>query len=103
MLLSSILAHYWLLGIILAVDAFNCTITSLCGNTTNASHPANTSSDPSLLPPYYRDGTTGTAWVFPASPFDLRARAITCECFDPAGTFEALGHHTEAHMLIPSW
>lgn len=33
--------------------------------------------------PYYRNVSIGSAWVMPSSPFDLGARAMSCECFDP--------------------
>lgn len=83
----STLAPICLLGFILVVNAFSWTAASLYGNTSNSSLPVNTSSNASLLPPYYRNGTTGTAWIPPASSLDLGARAMICECFDPDGTF----------------
>ena len=39
----------------------------------------------SLLAPVYRGVETGHAWVYPKSSFDLGARSMTCECFDPSG------------------
>ena len=36
-----------------------------------------------LLPPLYHNVTTGEAWVYPSSKYDLGARAMSCECFDP--------------------
>lgn len=58
------------------------------GNASIFSSPTNTSANASLLlAPFYRNVTAGGAWVLPASPFDLGARAITCECFDPDGTY----------------
>ncbi|CAL8581303.1 hypothetical protein XPA_007002 [Xanthoria parietina] len=54
------------------------------GNASIFSSPTNTSANASLLlAPFYRNVTAGGAWVLPASPFDLGARAMTCECFDP--------------------
>ncbi len=38
-----------------------------------------------LLAPVFREVETGNAWVFPNSSFDLGARSMTCECFDPSG------------------
>lgn len=58
------------------------------GNASIFSSPTNTSANASLLlAPFYRNVTAGGAWVLPASPFDLGARAMTCECFDPDGTY----------------
>ena len=37
----------------------------------------------SLLPPLYNNVTVGDAWVFPSSNFDLGAKGMSCECFDP--------------------
>lgn len=55
-------------------------------NASNFSSSTNLSTNaPSLLAPLYHNVTTGGAWVLPASPFDLGARAMTCECFDPDG------------------
>lgn len=36
-----------------------------------------------LLAPIYRSGSVGQAWVFPSSAFDLGARSMGCECFNP--------------------
>lgn len=33
--------------------------------------------------PLYNNVSAGGAWVIPASNYDLGARAMTCECFDP--------------------
>ena len=33
--------------------------------------------------PLYNNVTAGEAWIIPASDYDLGARAMTCECFDP--------------------
>ncbi|KAI4172287.1 MAG: hypothetical protein LQ348_006806 [Seirophora lacunosa] len=55
------------------------------GNELNVSHPAIPISNSTLLPGYHRNVSTGAAWVVPASRFDLGARAMTCECFDPDG------------------
>lgn len=46
----------------------------------------NVSFSGALLPAYHRNTTAGAAWVIPASPFDLGARSMTCECFDPDET-----------------
>ena len=55
-------------------------------NVSNVLSPFNVSSNvSSYLPPYYRNVTAGGAWVLPASPYDLGARAMSCECFDPDG------------------
>ena len=40
----------------------------------------------SLLAPVYREAEAGDVWVYPNSSFDLGARAMSCECFDPSGT-----------------
>lgn len=37
-----------------------------------------------LSAPYYRNVTAGNAWVVPSSAYDLGARDMSCECFDPA-------------------
>ena len=37
-----------------------------------------------LSAPYYRSISPGAAWVIPRSIFDLGARDMTCECFDPS-------------------
>ncbi|KAL9008200.1 MAG: hypothetical protein Q9173_006653 [Seirophora scorigena] len=55
------------------------------GNELNISHPAIPINNGTLLPGYHRNVSTGAAWVVPASRFDLGARAMTCECFDPDG------------------
>lgn len=61
------------------------------GNASILSSPTNTSANVSLLlAPSYRNVTAGGAWILPASPFDLGARAMTCECFDPDGTYLVL-------------
>ena len=58
------------------------------GNASIFPSPTNTSANASLLlAPFYRNVTAGGAWVLPESPFDLGARAMTCECFDPDGTY----------------
>ena len=48
----------------------------------NSSHPT-----VALQAPKYPNITIGQAWVYPSSPFDLGARAMTCECFAPDSTF----------------
>ncbi|KAI4112888.1 MAG: hypothetical protein LQ345_006034 [Seirophora villosa] len=53
------------------------------GNELNVSHPAIPINNGTLLPGYHRNVSTGAAWIVPASRFDLGARAMTCECFDP--------------------
>lgn len=54
-----------------------------------ASPPVNAGSIASagiaLLAPLYRAGNVGQAWVFPSSAFDLGARSMGCECFNPEG------------------
>ena len=40
-----------------------------------------------LLPPFYNNVTAGDAWVFPSSNFDLGAKGMGCECFDPTSKF----------------
>lgn len=47
--------------------------------------PYHRNTNGTLLPGYHRNITAGAAWVVPASPFDLGARSMTCECFDPDG------------------
>ena len=60
-------------------------------NTTNATIFA------PLLPPLYHNVTTGEAWVFPSSPYDLGARDVmSCECFDPEGELRLL-------LMYVSW
>lgn len=61
------------------------------GNASIFSSPTNISVNASLLlAPFCRNVAAGGAWVLPASPFDLEARAMTCECFDPDGTYFVL-------------
>lgn len=38
-----------------------------------------------LLAPVYRNVTADDVWVYPNSSFDLGARSMGCECFDPSG------------------
>ena len=38
-----------------------------------------------LLPPLYHNATSGPAWVYPTSPYDIGARSMSCECFNPEG------------------
>lgn len=45
----------------------------------------NVSSGIPLLAPLYHNVTAGEVWVYPSSKFDLGARSMNCECFDPAG------------------
>ena len=48
--------------------------------------PGNISTNVTLLSaPYYRNVSAGAAWVVPRSVYDLGARGMTCECFDPNG------------------
>lgn len=35
--------------------------------------------------PYHRNVSPGVAWVVPKSPYDLGARDVHCECFNPNG------------------
>ena len=37
----------------------------------------------SVAAPYYRNVSAGDAWVIPSSAYDIGARDMTCECFDP--------------------
>lgn len=46
-------------------------------------YPSNSSTNVSLWAPYYRNVSAGAAWVIPQSTFDLGARAMSCECFNP--------------------
>ena len=46
----------------------------------NATHNA---TKETVAAPYYRNVTAGDAWVMPSSAYDLGARGMTCECFDP--------------------
>ncbi|KAL8958031.1 MAG: hypothetical protein Q9193_004833 [Seirophora villosa] len=70
------------------------------GNELNVSHPAIPISNGTLLPGYHRNVSTGAAWVMPASRFDLGARAMTCECFDPDGN--QLFYRPESPRLLSS-
>ncbi|KAA6412826.1 MAG: hypothetical protein FRX48_03819 [Lasallia pustulata] len=40
----------------------------------------------SALAPYYRSVSNGSVWVIPSSAYDLGARGMSCECFDPDQT-----------------
>lgn len=80
-----IMATLIYLALILAVDAFSHSISISHGHGYNVSHPANLTANGTLLMAYHRSVAAGAAWVMPASPFDLGARAMTCECFDPDG------------------
>ncbi len=56
---------------------------------------ANVSTNVTLLSaPYYRNASAGAAWVVPSSAYDLVARDMSCECFDPSGTLKMLQNHT---------
>ena len=44
----------------------------------------------SLMAPYYRYAPAGGAWVLPKSVYDLGARDMRCECFNPDGKFTSL-------------
>jgi len=39
--------------------------------------------------PYFRNVSAGDAWVMPGT-FDLGARSMLCECFDPSGMYSLL-------------
>jgi len=39
--------------------------------------------------PYFRNVSAGDAWVVPGT-FDLGARSMLCECFDPSGMYSVL-------------
>ena len=67
-------------------DALTSALNNHDGYIRNISTVSNSSISGFLLPGYYRNTTPGAAWVMPASPFDLGARDMTCECFDPDGT-----------------
>lgn len=86
-----------------------------------------------LLAPIYRNLSTDDVWVYPNSSFDLGARSMNCECFDPSGIsvhpphiqrlltilldrnmlhacikhHSSFLHHTKYHLLyqylLPSW
>ena len=86
-----------------------------------------------LLAPIYRNLSTDDVWVYPNSSFDLGARSMNCECFDPSGTpvhpsiiqrlltilfdrnmlhacikhHSSFLHHSKYHLLcqylLPSW
>ena len=56
-----------------------------------ALHPTNVS----LSAPCYRNVTNGSVWVIPSSAFDLGARDMSCECFDPDRK-----HPSIPHLLI---
>ena len=45
-----------------------------------------------LLAPIYRNVTADDVWVYPNSSFDLGARSMNCECFDPSGMRIHLAH-----------
>ena len=49
-------------------------LTNLTGNVTKSTVSA----------PYFRNVSAGDAWVVPSSAFDLGARYVNCECFDPS-------------------
>lgn len=56
--------------------------------------PANASTNVTLLSaPYYRNVSVGAAWVVPSSAYDLGARDMSCECFDPSGMLRNLQIH----------
>ncbi|KAL8941772.1 MAG: hypothetical protein Q9216_002057 [Gyalolechia sp. 2 TL-2023] len=70
----------------LIANAKNLTRHADGGSVFNSSLPSNMSTNGTLLPAFHRNTTAGAAWVIPASPFDLGARAMICECFDPDPT-----------------
>ena len=49
-------------------------LTNLTSNSTNVTSP---------IAPLYHNVSVGVAWGIPASTYDLGARGMTCECFDP--------------------
>lgn len=48
-----------------------------------------------LLAPVYRNLSTDDVWVYPNSSFDLGARSMNCECFDPSGISQAFTFHAD--------
>lgn len=84
------------LAFTLGVDAFGHNISTSHGNGYNLSSLANITTNGTLVAGYYRNVSAGAAWVAPASPFDLGARAMACECFDPDGEYL----HPKAYVLL---
>lgn len=87
MILHIIAALMWHLACGQVVDALKPSNGTSYGNWFNTSHPANPTTEGILLPAYHRNVSAGAAWVMPASPLDLGARAMTCECFNPDREF----------------
>ena len=67
-----------------------------------AAEPHNLPQNGSLLAPVYRPVEIGNAWVFPNSSFDLGARSMSCECFDPSGSSAALTDNTSIANSLPT-
>ena len=76
--------------------ALNITSKSNVTTTHNSSHPT-----VALQAPKYPNVTIGQAWVYPSSPFDLGARAMSCECFAPTGTPPSLETNDRSLIVWP--
>ena len=56
------------------------------GNLSSIVWPAKNISS-GFIAPYYHNVSAGDVWVVPSSKYDLGARDMTCECFDPSRKF----------------
>ena len=56
-------------------EVFTGNLSSLVWQAKNASS--------GFIAPYYHNVSIGNVWVLPSSKYDLGARDMTCECFDP--------------------
>ncbi len=79
-IIASLVCH---LAFTLVVAGFGYNVSASHEIGSNHSSSANITANATLLPGYYRSVSAGAAWVTPASPFDIGARAMACECFDP--------------------
>lgn len=60
-------------------EVFTGNLSSLVGSAKNVSS--------GFIAPYYHNVSVGNVWVLPSSKYDLGARGMTCECFDPDRKF----------------
>lgn len=83
------------LFVIVVLQLITGVITSFLNSSTglfNHSVQVNTTSNASIAivaAPYFRNVSAGDAWVIPGT-FDLGARSMLCECFDPSGMYHFL-------------
>ncbi len=70
------------------IASFSNTSTGFFNNSVQANITSN-ASIAIVAAPYFRNVSAGDAWVMPGT-FDLGARSMLCECFDPSGMHSIL-------------